>query len=78
MKHHRAGALYRGICKICREENILSEYWGETGDSAYGRGLDHQEDVFKKSLTNAFAKHLNIHHSEREGDINTFEFDPDV
>ena len=75
LKHHRAGALYRGVCKICRERNILSEYWGETGDSAYGRGLDHQEDVLKKRLTNAFAKHLNIHHPEREGDINAFEFD---
>ena len=74
LKHHRAGALYRGICKICGEDNVLSEYWGESGDSAYGRGLDHQEDVEKKRLTNAFAKHLNIHHPEREGDISAFEF----
>ena len=36
--------------------------------------MDHQEDVEKKRLTNAFAKHLNIHHPEREGDISAFEF----
>ena len=74
LRHHRAGALYHGLCKICEEEGLVSEYWGESGDSAYARCLDHKKDIEKKDLSNAFAKHLNLHHPTEEGKPETIKF----
>ena len=77
LHHHRAGALYRGVCNICREdqgsdEGKLSEYWGESADSIYARGLDHIEAIRTKNVKNAFAKHLRLHHPEQEGNVRAF------
>jgi hypothetical protein len=74
LRHHRAGALYHGSCKICEHEGLVSEYWGESGDSAYARCLDHKNDIEKKDLKNAFAKHLMLHHPTEEGKPETFQF----
>ena len=51
---------------------MKSEYWGETGRSAYHRFKKHQEEVVKKDDGNAFAKHLASHHPEAQGDITNF------
>ena len=48
---------------------MRSEYWGETGRSAYHRFKKHQEEVVKRDDGNAFAKHLASHHPEAQGDI---------
>jgi hypothetical protein len=74
LRHHRAGALYHGTCKICEQEGLCSEYWGETGDSAYARCLDHKKDIENKDLGNAFAKHLETHHPTEVGKPDKFEF----
>ena len=36
----------------------MSEYHGETGDSAYARMETHKQDVEGKKDSNAFHKHL--------------------
>jgi hypothetical protein len=74
LKHHRAGALYHGKCKICEAEGLVSEYWGESGDSAYARCLDHKKDIERKDLGNAFAKHIQLHHPAEEGKPEVFQF----
>jgi hypothetical protein len=70
--HNRCSALYHGTCNLCEAAGVKSEYWGETGRSGYYRTLQHEEEVEKKLLKNAFAKHLAIEHPDNEGDINNF------
>ena len=71
MKHHRSGALYQGKCG---DDSLLSEYWGESGDSVYTRGLQHQEDNRSRRMTNTFAKHLALHHPDQEGNLEALDF----
>ena len=51
------------MCTLCERDNTTAEYFGETGDSGYSRGLDHisaiRGDQPKKS---ALAKHLQEFH----------------
>ena len=70
--HRRAGVVYRGTCNICKKENITAEYYGESAFSGYYRTNTHSREIQKKDLENAFAKHLNIYHPEREGDPTVF------
>ena len=72
LRHHRSGAVYRGDCTLCGER--VARYWGESGDSGYTRTLQHVSVVERKEEDNAFAKHLAIHHGEREGDTGAFQF----
>ena len=43
----------------------MATYHGELGFSAAKRGEEHKKDINKADLSNAFAKHLHIHHPER-------------
>ena len=66
LHHHRAEALYRGVCNVCEEgvvgeEGKLAEYWGESGDSVFARGRNHLQAIRSRDIKNAFAKHLRIH-----------------
>ena len=72
LRHHRSGAVYKGECKLCGEG--ISDYWGESGDSAYCRCQQHKSAILNKDENNAFAKHLAIHHPEQEGNIDSFRF----
>ena len=72
LHHHRSGAVYRGECKLCGEG--VGTYWGETGDSGYCRTLQHQASIRNREESNAFAKHLMIHHPEEEGNQEAFKF----
>ena len=71
--HNLPSVLYRGTCKLCEEAGVKSEYWGETGRSAYRRFQNHQEEVVKRDDGNAFSKHLASHHPEAQGDITNFD-----
>ena len=64
------------LVSACRDENVTATatYHGESGFSAAKRGEEHKNSINKSELTNAFAKHLHVHHPEREGDPATFEF----
>ena len=70
--HNKSGALYKGECKLCGEDLVEAEYWGESGRTGYFRTLKHQEEVNKRDERNAFAKHLAIEHPNKQGDIRHF------
>ena len=72
--HTRGGVVYTGQCLACRDNNTKATYHGESGFSAAKRGEEHKRDIDNADLSNAFAKHLHIHHPERERDSSTFEF----
>jgi hypothetical protein len=42
---------------------------GESGYSAFTRGLDHQEDMEKKVKTNAMVRHASLYHHGREDEV---------
>ena len=70
LHHHRSGAVYQGVSCLCGEG--VATYWGETGDSAYCRTLQHQAAIRNKDESNAFSKHLAIHHPTEEGNQDAF------
>ena len=72
LHHHRSGAVYQGVCCLCGEG--VANYWGETGDSGYCRTLQHQAAIRNRDESNAFAKHLMIHHPMEEGNQAAFKF----
>ena len=66
--HHKAGALYRGTCNLCKQQGISAEYTGETGFSGYTRTLCHQRDIRKdRPASSALADHVKQHHPEAVG-----------
>ena len=74
--HQRSGALYRGSCLLCPEQDKgTAVYTGETGYSGYTRLCQHTEEIRAKDQSNAFSKHLREEHPEREGDPETFNFE---
>ena len=71
--HTRRGAHYSGTCSLCGENQKLARYDGETGYSGYNRTREHRKDISDKNVKNAFAKHLEIFHPERQGDPSVFK-----
>ena len=51
----------------------MAEYHGESGSSAYQRFLLHEDSVKGETESNAFHKHLEIHHREKKGDLSVFK-----
>ena len=72
LHHHRSGAVYQGECLLCGD--LVAKYWGESGDSAYCRALQHQKSIANREEKNAFAKHLLIHHPNQQGKQDAFKF----
>ena len=56
--HTRSGPVYTGTCTLCGEKAHVSEYHGESGDSAYSRMKSHVTEVNDEIKTNAF--HIQI------------------
>ena len=72
--HTRSGAHYSGICSLCKEENKLARYDGESGRSGYYRStLGHKKDILDQNDKNAFAKHLSNFHPDKVGDPTVFK-----
>ena len=71
--HNVPSVVYRGICKLCGEEEITSEYWGESAFSGGFRTGMHEDDVKSKKDSNAFYKHLEIFHPEVQANIEHFD-----
>ena len=71
--HNVPSNVYRGICKLCGEEEVSAEYWGESAFSGFYRTKLHKEDVEGRKESNAFSKHLEIFHPESQGDIENFD-----
>ena len=64
LRHQRAGALYRGACKLCAALGQSTVYFGESGYNGYTRISEHEADVKSSDLSNAFAKHLREDHPD--------------
>ena len=71
--HNVPSVVYRGVCKLCGQEEITSEYWGESAFSGGFRTGQHEDDVMSKKDTNAFYKHLEIFHPDAQGGIENFD-----
>ena len=71
--HNVPSVVYRGICKLCGEEEVTSEYWGESAFSGGFRAGLHEDDVRTKKDANAFYKHLQIFHPNANGTIEDFD-----
>ena len=71
--HNVPSVVYRGVCKICGEEEVSSEYWGESAFSGGFRIGMHEDDVRTKKEANAFYKHLEIFHPNVQGTIEDFD-----
>ena len=72
--HTRSSCEYLGQCLICKEQGIETLYHGETGSNGVSRLLEHEDDIKKCRLKNAFAKHLEDKHKDRRGDPTAFSF----
>ena len=72
--HTRSGTQYDIVCKVCRANNILAEYHGESRSNAVHRLSEHEAAIVNKNTGNAMAKHLAIFHKEKEGDPDNFEY----
>ena len=75
--HTRSGGAYSAQCLECEKLGKSAWYDGETGDSVTERfygDSGHLESVKNRYLGNALAKHLDIYHKDRVGDITTFTF----
>ena len=64
--HQRAGALYRGTCKLCAAQGRSTVYHGETGYNAYTRLGEHGGDVRTGNLSNPFTKHIVEEHPDAD------------
>ena len=72
--HTRSGVQYSGTCNLCAEKGISAVYHGESGRSGYLRTKQHKADIQKGRTSNAFAKHLEIHHPDQIGNPSVFKF----
>ena len=73
--HTLSGPDYSGICRLCKKEQKVARYDGESGRSGYYRTTKgHKKSILDKNEeTSAFSKHLKKYHPEREGDPSVFE-----
>ena len=72
--HTRSGVHYSAICKLCADKGLNAIYNGESGRSGYFRTKQHKSDIENGRTSNAFAKHLEVHHKDSIGDSSVFKF----
>ena len=71
--HNVPSQVYRGSCKLCGEDEITSEYWGESAFCGSYRSGQHESDVDGRKESNAFYKHLRLFHPDAPGGIENFD-----
>ena len=72
--HTKSGVHYSGVCQLCEEAGIVARYDGESGRNGYWRcTIFHKQEIIDNKESNAFAKHLQLHHPERIGDPSVFK-----
>ena len=54
----RTGIGYSIICAVCKENNIVSQYAGESGRNLHKRGLEYVSDVENKRPNKPLWKHI--------------------
>ena len=72
--HTRSGAQYHITCNVCQADNIVAAYEGETGWNAMYRLNEHEDAIKTKNLNNGMAKHLAVHHPDKQGDPDNFQY----
>lgn len=65
------GVVYKGKCLDCEKDGKKSVYIGETGRSAYTRGVQHMNAIGNPEghTSNAFARHIIEKHDGEETDF---------
>ena len=58
----RESITYRLTCLTCLDKEVKSTYIGETGRSAYQRGLEHTRGALKRDPKNPMVKHSEEYH----------------
>ena len=71
--HTRSSAEYQATCLICKKENIMARYKGETGYNAAYRLSQHMTDIKNKTQKWALSKHLVEQHQNNVNDQSSFE-----
>ena len=71
--HNVPSQVYRGSCKFCGEDEITSEYWGDSAFCGSYRSGQHESDVDGRKESNAFYKHLRLFHPDAPGGIENFD-----
>ena len=72
--HTKSGVHYSGECQLCSEAGIVARYDGESGRNGYWRcTMFHKQEIIENKESNAFAKHLQLHHPDRIGDPSVFK-----
>ena len=70
--HTRRGANYSATCTDCEANNVKSVYYGESGVYRVQKGQ--KNDIERKNIKNAQAKHLHNDHPYKEGDPTVFKY----
>ena len=60
---------YKITCNTCLQAGRVTTYEGETGRNAFVRGLEHQQDLRRKSEKSPLWKHCVLEHSSQEADF---------
>ena len=71
--HTRSSAEYQATCLICKKENIMARYEGETGYNAAYRLSQHMTDIKNKTQKWPLSKHLVEQHQNNVNDQSSFE-----
>ena len=63
------GVSYKIICITCKQSGKTSEYQGQTGRTAYSRGLEHKKDLRGSAKSCPMVVHKTAHHPALEPDF---------
>ena len=72
--HTRSGVHYLITCKACEANRTSAIYHGESGFNGVHRLGEHESAIKNKDTRNALAKHLALHHPDRVGDPDVFDY----
>ena len=59
----RPGIGYKITCLLCKEDEVLALYHGESGRNLYTKGKEHLKELSSGITTNCLVIHNNVHHN---------------
>ena len=65
---------YAITCKACEANNTQAVYHGESGFNGVHRLGEHETAIKNRDTKNALAKHLALHHTDKVGDPDVFDY----
>ena len=69
---HAKSITYRNICLLCKENNVVSEYIGESSLNRFERANQHVRDGEKERATSHIRTHLKERHPDNPGARESF------